>query len=51
MRCELAILAQQALIPVYTEDFIVLNQLRLRGFELDASGMLDFGKLYMKELK
>ncbi|MDP4595369.1 MAG: ABC transporter substrate-binding protein [Crocinitomicaceae bacterium] len=51
MLCEKAIIDQQALIPIYTEDFIVLNQLRVRGFQLEASGMLDFSELYIKELK
>ena len=51
MLCEKAILDQQALIPIYTEDFIVLKQLRVRGFQLAASGMLDFSELYIKELK
>jgi ABC-type oligopeptide transport system substrate-binding subunit len=51
MLCEKAIINQQALIPIYTEDFIVLNQLRLRGFQLEASGMLDFSALFIKELK
>ena len=51
MLCEKAILDQQALIPIYTEDFIVLNQLRVRGLQLEASGMLDFSALFIKELK
>ena len=51
MLCEKAIINRQALIPIYTEDFIVLNQLRLRGFQLEASGMLDFSALFIKELK
>ena len=51
MLCEKAIIDQQALIPIYTEDFIVLNQLRVRGFQLEASGMLDFSALFIKELK
>jgi oligopeptide transport system substrate-binding protein len=51
MLCEKTIIDQQALIPIYTEDFIVLNQLRVRGFQLAASGMLDFSELYIKELK
>jgi peptide/nickel transport system substrate-binding protein len=51
MLCEKAIIDQQALIPIYTEDFIVLNQLRVRGFQLEASGMLDFSALFFKELK
>jgi peptide/nickel transport system substrate-binding protein len=51
MLCEKAILDQQALIPIYTEDFIVLNQLRVRGLQLEGSGMLDFSALFIKELK
>ena len=51
MLCEKTILDQQALIPIYTEDFIVLNQLRVRGLQLEASGMLDFSALFIKELK
>jgi ABC-type transport system substrate-binding protein len=51
MRCEKAIIDQQALIPIYTEDFIVLNQLRLRGLKLQESGMLDFARLYIKDIR
>ena len=51
MLCEKAILDQQALIPIYTEDFIVLNQLRVRGLRLETSGMLDFSELFIKEIK
>lgn len=50
VRCEKAIIEQQALIPIYTEDFIVLNQLRLRGLQLETSGMPDFAELFMKEV-
>jgi oligopeptide transport system substrate-binding protein len=49
-RCEKAIIDLQALMPVYTEDFIVLKQLRIRDFKLDDSGLLDYAKLYIKEL-
>jgi peptide/nickel transport system substrate-binding protein len=51
MLCEKAIMDQQALIPIYTEDFIVLNQLRVRGLRLETSGMLDFSELFIKEIK
>lgn len=51
MLCEKAIIDQQALIPIYTEDFIVLNQLHVRGLQLAGSGMLDFSELFIKELK
>lgn len=51
MLCEKEIIEQQALIPIYTEDFIVLHPLRVRGFELDHSGLVDYARLYIKELK
>ena len=49
-RCEKAIIDLQALVPIYTEDFIVLQQLRVRDFKLDDSGLLDYATLYIKEL-
>jgi ABC-type transport system substrate-binding protein len=49
-RCEKAIIDLQALVPIYTEDFIVLQQLRVRNFKLDDSGLLDYATLYIKEL-
>jgi ABC-type transport system substrate-binding protein len=49
-RCEKAIINLQALIPIYTEDFIVLQQLRVRNFKLDDSGLLDYANLFIKEL-
>ena len=49
-RCERAIIDLQALIPIYTEDFILLQQLRVRDFKLDDSGLLDYANLYIKEL-
>lgn len=49
-RCEKAIIDLQALVPIYTEDFIVLQQLRVRNFKLDDSGVLDYANLFIKEL-
>jgi ABC-type oligopeptide transport system substrate-binding subunit len=49
-RCEKAIIDLQALVPIYPEDFIVLQQLRVRDFKLDDSGLLDYATLYIKEL-
>ncbi len=49
-RCEKAIIDLQALVPIYTEDFIVLQQLRVRNFKLDDSGLLDYANMFIKEL-
>jgi ABC-type oligopeptide transport system substrate-binding subunit len=49
-KCEREIINQVALIPIYTEDFIVLNQLRIRGLDLQETGLLDFSMLFRKEI-
>lgn len=49
--CEQTILDQQALVAIYSEDFIVLKQLRIRDFELNETGLLDYGQLFIKALK
>ena len=49
-RCEKAIIDQQALLPIYTEDFIALYRIGLRNFKLNESGLLDYAKVFIKEL-
>jgi oligopeptide transport system substrate-binding protein len=49
-RCEKAIIDQQALIPIYTEDFIALYRIGVRNFNLNESGLLDYAKVFIKEL-
>ncbi|MEN9744092.1 MAG: hypothetical protein RLZZ65_1897 [Bacteroidota bacterium] len=48
--CEKEIIEDNALIPIYTEDFFVLNKLTVRGFELEESGIVDFSKIYLKPI-
>lgn len=48
--CESEIMNDYALIPIYTEDFFVLNKLSVRGFELSESGIVDFSKIYLKPI-
>lgn len=48
--CEKEILKQQALIPIYSEGFVVVNQLRLRGLKLNESGLLDYATLFIKNI-
>ena len=49
-RCEKAIIDQQALLPIYTEDFIALYRIGVRNFNLNESGLLDYAKVFVKEL-
>lgn len=49
-QCEKAIIDRQALLPVFTEDFIALYRIRVRNFELNESGLLDYAKVFVKEL-
>lgn len=48
--CEKKIIQQQALIPIYCEGFIVVNQLRLRGLKLNETGLLDYATLFIKNI-
>jgi hypothetical protein len=48
--CESEIMNDYALIPIYTEDFFVLNKLSVRSFELSESGIVDFSKIYLKPI-
>lgn len=49
--CEKEIMKQNAFLPIYTEGFILLNQLHLRGLVLNQVGLIDYAQLYIKELK
>lgn len=49
--CEKELIAQQALIPIFSEGFILLKQLHLRGLELNDTGLIDYAQLYIKKIK
>lgn len=49
--CESIVSKECAIIPIYAEDFFVMINLRVRGFEMNSSGIIDFSKIYMKEIK
>jgi len=46
--CEEIIAHENAILPIYSEDFFVLINLRVRGFEMNPSGIIDFSKIYLK---
>ncbi len=49
--CEKEIIAQQALIPIFSQGFILLKQLHLRGLELNDTGLIDYAQLYIKKVR
>jgi peptide/nickel transport system substrate-binding protein len=46
--CEEIITNENAILPIFSEDFFVLINLRVRGFEMNPSGIIDFSKIYLK---
>ncbi len=48
--CEAIVMKESAIFPVYSEDFFVMINLRVRGFEMNTSGIIDFSKIYLKDL-
>jgi len=46
--CEEIITNENAIVPIFSEDFFVLINLRVRGFEMNPSGIIDFSKIYLK---
>ena len=37
-------------IPVFSEDIFVVINLRVRDFEFNELGLMDFSKIYLKEI-
>lgn len=46
--CEEIITNENAILPIFSEDFFVLINLRVRGFEMNPSGIIDFSQIYLK---
>jgi oligopeptide transport system substrate-binding protein len=46
--CEEIITNENAILPIFSEDFFVLINLRVRGFEMNPSGIIDFSHIYLK---
>jgi len=49
--CESIVTNESAIIPVYSEDFFVMINLRVRGFEMNPSGIVDFSQIYLKTVR
>lgn len=48
--CEEIITNENAILPIFSEDFFVLINLRVRGFEMNPSGIIDFSEIYLKNV-
>ena len=49
--CEAIVTNETAIIPVYSEDFFVMINLRVRGFNMNPSGIIDFSQIYLKTVQ
>jgi ABC-type oligopeptide transport system substrate-binding subunit len=49
--CEEIIANENAILPIYSEDFFVLINLRVRGFKMNPSGIIDFSQIYIKTIE
>jgi oligopeptide transport system substrate-binding protein len=49
--CEEIIANENAILPIYSEDFFVLINLRVRGFKMNPSGIIDFSHIYIKNIE
>lgn len=49
--CEEIIANENAILPIYSEDFFVLINLRVRGFEMNPSGIIDLSRIYLKTIE
>jgi hypothetical protein len=41
---------QAAIAPIFSEDLFVIVNLRVRDFEINNSGFIDFSRVYIKEI-
>lgn len=39
-----------AIVPIFSEDLFVIVNLRVRDFNISTSGLIDFSKIYIKEV-
>jgi hypothetical protein len=39
-----------AIVPIFSEDLFVIVNLRVRDFQIRNSGLIDFSKIYIKEV-
>lgn len=50
-QCDQYLIEKSPVIPIYSDDYIVMMNLRVRDFETSQMGALDLTKVYIKEIK
>ena len=48
--CDEILLKEAAVAPIFSEDLFVIVNLRVRDFNINRSGIIDFSKIYIKEV-
>ncbi len=49
-RLDRILMEQAAIAPMFSEDLFVIVNLRVRDFEINNSGFIDFSRVYIKEI-
>ena len=49
-QCDQLLMDQAAILPLFTEDIFMVVNIRVRDFQVNQSGIIDFSKVYIKKL-
>ncbi len=49
-KCDMLLIEESAITPVFSEDLFIIVNLRVRDFSINGSGIIDFSKIYIKEV-
>lgn len=49
-QCDQLLMDQTAILPLFTEDIFMVVNIRVRDFEVNQSGIIDFTKMYIKNV-
>ncbi len=49
-QCDQILMDQAAVLPLFTEDIFMVVNIRARDFEVNQSGIIDFSRMYIKEI-
>ncbi len=49
-KCDKILMEKAAVVPLFSEDLFVVVNLKVRDFNINTSGLIDFSKIYIKEV-
>lgn len=49
-QCDQLLMDQAAILPLFTEDIFMVVNIRARDFEVNQSGIIDFSRMYIKNI-